>query len=85
MPRPPSKTLTDAELRVMDVLWERGRANVGEVVEGLDATAKPAYNTVLTVLRILERKGYVTNEKECGASSTILPRCWCRTCSGTSA
>ena len=64
MPRPRSQGLTDAELRVMNVLWERGRASVGEVVDGIAAPAKPAYNTVLTTLRILERKGYVTHEKD---------------------
>ena len=64
MPRPPTQGLTDAELRVMNVLWERGRASVGDVVDGIAAPAKPAYNTVLTTLRILERKGYVTHEKD---------------------
>ncbi|HEX6976007.1 MAG TPA: BlaI/MecI/CopY family transcriptional regulator [Vicinamibacterales bacterium] len=72
MPRPPSHGLTDAELRVMNVLWDRGRASVGEVVDGIEASAKPAYNTVLTTLRILERKGYVTHEKD-GRAFTYLP------------
>ena len=72
MPRPPSQGLTDAELRVMNVLWQRGRASVGEVVEGLAPPAKPAYNTVLTILRILERKGYVAHEKD-GRAFTYLP------------
>jgi predicted transcriptional regulator len=63
MPRPPSPALTDAELSIMRVLWARGRATVGEVVDALDRTPKPAYNTVLTMLRILEDKGYVTHEK----------------------
>jgi predicted transcriptional regulator len=64
MPRRRSPALTDAELRIMNVLWDRGRATVGEVVDGLVGPRKPAYNSVLTVLRILERKGYVTHEKE---------------------
>jgi predicted transcriptional regulator len=64
--------LTDAELRVMNVLWERGRASVGDVVDGMAAPAKPAYNTVLTTLRILERKGYVTHEKD-GRAFTYAP------------
>jgi predicted transcriptional regulator len=72
MPRPPSKGLTDAELRVMNVLWERGHANVGDVVDDIEGRQKPAYNTVLTVLRILERKGYVTHEKE-GRAFTYRP------------
>lgn len=58
-----SPALTDGELRMMQVLWDRGRATVGEVVDGLVGPRKPAYNTVLTMLRILERKGYVTHDK----------------------
>ncbi len=63
MPRPRSQGLTDAELRVMNVLWARGRASVGDVVDALPGSGKPAYNSVLTILRILERKGYVAHEK----------------------
>jgi predicted transcriptional regulator len=47
----------------MRVLWARGRATVREVVQGLEGRRKPAYNTVLTLLRILDRKGYVRHEK----------------------
>lgn len=54
---------TDGELRLLQVLWDRGPATVGEVVDGLTGPRKPAYNTVLTLLRILERKGFVTHEK----------------------
>jgi predicted transcriptional regulator len=56
----------------MRILWDRGRATVGEVVEGLPARQKPAYNTVLTILRILERKGYVTHEKD-GRAHVYVP------------
>jgi predicted transcriptional regulator len=72
MARPRSTGLTDGELRVMNVLWTRGRASVSEVVEALDQRRKPAYNTVLTMLRILERKGYVAHEKE-GRAFTFTP------------
>lgn len=72
MPRPRSSGLTDAELRVMNVLWRRGRASVNDVIDRLDQRRKPAYNTVLTILRILERKGYVAHEKE-GRAFTFLP------------
>jgi predicted transcriptional regulator len=64
MPRPKSPTMTDGELRLMRVLWERGQATVGEVVDALKARPKPAYNTVLTLLRIMERKGYVSHRKD---------------------
>ena len=64
MPRPKSSTLTDGELRLMQVLWERGEASVGDVVDALKEKPKPAYNSVLTLLRILERKGYVTHRQD---------------------
>jgi predicted transcriptional regulator len=56
--------LTDAELRLMEVVWERGEATVSEVVEALPGTSAVAYSTVLTTLRILERKGYLKHVKE---------------------
>lgn len=56
----------------MRVLWARGQATVGEVVDDIEGTRRPAYNTVLTVLRILERKGYVTHEKA-GRAFTYSP------------
>lgn len=64
MPRKESPVLTEAELRLMDVLWERGAGTVNDVLEGLPTDAPLAYNTVLTTLRILEDKGYVTHEKD---------------------
>lgn len=63
MPRQKSPTLTDAELRLMDVLWRRGSSTVGDVVNALPKRAKLAYSSVLTTLRILDRKGYVRHEK----------------------
>jgi len=61
MPRKKSETLTEAEYRLMSVLWDRGDSAVSEVV---DAIGDPplAYNTVLTTLRILEQKGYVKHK-----------------------
>src|SRR5262245_39910731 len=71
MARRQTESLTDAELRIMQVLWGCGRATVGDVVAGL-AEPRPAYNTVLTMLRILERKGHVTHEKD-GRAFVFLP------------
>jgi predicted transcriptional regulator len=48
----------------MRVLWRRGRATVAEVVATLIERPRPAYNTVLTMLRILEQKGYVSHQKD---------------------
>ena len=72
MARKKSAALTDAELRMMQVLWDRGRATVGEVVDALGGPRRPAYNTVLTILRILERKGYVTHDKA-GRAHVYIP------------
>ncbi len=48
----------------MHVLWDRPGSTVGQVVERMTGPARPAYNSVLTILRILETKGYVTHEKD---------------------
>ena len=48
----------------MRVLWRRERATVADVVATLTERPRPAYNTVLTMLRILEQKGYVTHQKD---------------------
>jgi predicted transcriptional regulator len=68
--------LTDAELRIMRALWELGSATVNDTIACIgrhDATAPvPAYNSVLTILGILERKGYVTHKKE-GRAFTFQP------------
>ena len=59
MARKKSPNLTEAELRLMDVIWEKGSATVAEVAEALPKDLNLAYNTVLTTLRILEQKGYL--------------------------
>ena len=64
MARKKSVVLTDGELRLMRVLWDSGRASVREVLAALPGKHRPAYNTVLTLLRILEEKGYVRHEKD---------------------
>ncbi len=63
MSRKKSLILTDHELRLMEVLWRRGRGTVADVVEGL-APPPLAYSTVLTTLRTLEQKGYIEHEEE---------------------
>jgi len=63
MARPPSRSLTDAEARVMAVIWQLKKATVGEVVVALRKRRVVTYSTVQTILRILETKGYVTHDK----------------------
>jgi len=64
VPRTQSATLTEAELRIMNVLWQKGSATVHEVVAALREKPAPAYNSVLTIIRILEKKGYVRHAKD---------------------
>ena len=64
MARSKSATLTEAELRIMNVLWDRGSATVHEVLEVLPAKPALAYNSILTIVRILEKKGYVKHVKD---------------------
>jgi predicted transcriptional regulator len=64
MARKKTAGLTDAELRLMEIIWDRGSASVGDVVDALPKRIPLAYSTVLTTLRILEEKGYVRHVKE---------------------
>ena len=62
MARTTSPALTDAEARVMAVLWQRQTVTVADVVDAF--RKRPVtYSTVQTILRILETKGYVTHDK----------------------
>ena len=62
MARKRSTVLTEAELRLMEVLWDKERATVAEVTAALPPPPI-AYNSVLTTMRILEQKGYVAHEE----------------------
>ncbi len=64
MARSKSATLTEAELRIMNVLWEKGSATVHEVLQAIESKPNLAYNSVLTTIRILETKGYVKHLKD---------------------
>jgi predicted transcriptional regulator len=58
MPRKPSKTYTDKELEIMRVIWELGEATTKQIQEKLPGNRH--YNSVLTIIRVLERKGHLT-------------------------
>ena len=62
MPPKRSNTLTEAELRLMKILWQRGESAVGDLVTAVGASL--AYTSVLTTIRILEQKGYVRHRQE---------------------
>ena len=64
MARTKSATLTEAELRIMNVLWDKGAGTVHDVLQALPEKPALAYNSVLTIIRILETKGYVKHVKD---------------------
>jgi predicted transcriptional regulator len=72
MPPRKSVTLTEAELRLMDVLWMKGPATVQQVLETLPKNQPLAYNSVLTTIRVLEKKGYVKHVKD-GRAHVYMP------------
>jgi len=57
------KQLTKAEEEVMQILWDLNNANVASIIEQLPEP-KPAYNTVSTIVRILESKGFVDHKQK---------------------
>ncbi|HXU79350.1 MAG TPA: BlaI/MecI/CopY family transcriptional regulator [Methylomirabilota bacterium] len=71
MARKRIKTLTNAEHRIMEVIWARGSATVADVVEALEG--KDAYTTILTLMRILKAKGFLSSRKE-GRAFVFVPR-----------
>ncbi len=64
MPPRQSETLTEAELRIMNVLWLKGAGTVQLILDSLAEKPALAYNSVLTTIRVLERKGYVKHSKD---------------------
>jgi predicted transcriptional regulator len=67
-----SATLTEAELPLMEVLWQRGPSTVQQVLDALPGDKLLAYNSVLTIIRILEKKGYVAHAKD-GRAHVFMP------------
>jgi predicted transcriptional regulator len=57
-------TLTSQELAIMKVVWRRDTATVRDVYEALRTTRPVAYTTVMTMMNILETKGYLKKEKQ---------------------
>lgn len=63
--------LTRAELEIMQVIWDKGKVLVHDILSEM-SEPKPAYNTVSTVVRILEKKGYV-GHKAYGKTHEYFP------------
>jgi len=72
MPPKRSNTLTEAELRIMRILWTQGECLVSDLVSAMPADTPLAYNSVLTTVRILEQKGYVEHRQE-GRAFIYIP------------
>ena len=62
--RPKAATLTPQELEIMKVVWKAGKTTVRDVYETLRERRKVAYTTVLTMMKILETKGYLTKDSD---------------------
>ena len=61
MAKSPHAALTRREREILDILYRRGRATAGEVMD--DLAGNPSYSTVRTQLRVLESKGHVRHEE----------------------
>jgi len=72
VPRRQSQTLTEAELRIMKVLWRKGSGTVQLILDAFSEEPPLAYNSVLTTIRVLERKGYVKHSKD-GRAHVYVP------------
>ena len=64
--------LTKAEERIMQVLWKLQKAFVKDIIDELDDEPKPPYNTISSIVRLLENKGYV-NYKAYGKTYEYFP------------
>ena len=64
MARSPSLALTESERRILDVLWKKKEASVRDVTDELSRKKPVAYTTVLTMFKVLDRKGLVTHRVE---------------------
>jgi len=73
MRRRPQPKLGDLELQILNILWARGPSTVREVLESLSGEPRPAYTTVLTMMRLMHEKGYL-DRRERGRAHVYSPR-----------
>lgn len=64
--------LTKTEERIMQVLWKLEKAFVKDIIDELDEEPKPPYNTISSIVRLLEKKGYL-NYKAYGKTYEYFP------------
>src|SRR5579862_3252976 len=72
MPRPRQPGLTENEFEVMQVLWKQAPLKISDILNCLQRTPKPAYTSVLTLVQIMEKKGYIKHQKN-GKAFAYLP------------
>lgn len=72
MPRKPSKTFTDKEVEIMNVVWNLGEATARQIQEALPGERH--YNSVLTIIRVLEKKGHLTHRTTTDAGKAHVYR-----------
>jgi len=65
--------LGDLELQILNILWARGPSTVREVLEALSTEPRPVYTTVLTMMRLMQEKGYL-DRRERGRAHVYFPR-----------
>ena len=63
MPRKPSSLPTEVELELLKLVWRLGEATVRDVLEALPPKRRLAYTSVMSMMRVLEEKGYVTHRE----------------------
>lgn len=73
MPKPSLRAMSPAETEILRLVWESGQATVQQVHDALPETRDVAYNTVQTLLRRLEEKGYLTHKTR-GKAHVFCPR-----------
>lgn len=66
-----TKSLTKAELRLMNIIWDKGDATVSDLIAEMPEP-KPAYTTVLTVMQILTKKRIVEAKRQ-GKANVFIP------------
>lgn len=64
MARPKSSGPTDYELAILKILWSEAPLSISEILERFPKKPKPAYSSLLTIVRLMDKKGYISHEKK---------------------
>ena len=57
-----NKELTKAELEIMQIIWEQKESFMGDIVDAFPENDRPAYSTIQTVVKVLEKKNFVSHQ-----------------------